>query len=68
MQHKLFFDRLAEYDAGLPGITIPVTLELIDQTVELEAKLSSSKFVLYLRPSCSNRYVIDAESLFCKMC
>ena len=39
--HNLAFRRLIEYDAGRTGITVPVQLKLVGQTVEFEAKIDT---------------------------
>lgn len=39
--HHLAFRRLLEYDAGKPGITVPVTLKLFGKAIEFEAKIDT---------------------------
>ena len=39
--HNLAFRRLIEYDAGESGITIPVSLNFIGETVETRAKIDT---------------------------
>ncbi len=41
MAFTLTFDRFAEYDAGLPGITLDITLKLGHQTADVIAKIST---------------------------
>lgn len=41
MTHQLDFDFLASYDSGQPGITLPITLKLMEISVKIEAKLDT---------------------------
>lgn len=41
MPLTLTFDEFTEYDAGLPGITIPIKLKIANKTVEFPAKIDT---------------------------
>jgi hypothetical protein len=41
MLYTLRFSDKLDYDAGLAGITVPISLELIDRRVNIEAKLDT---------------------------
>lgn len=41
MSYQLHFDQLTTYDAGQPGITLPVVLSLAGRTASLDAKLDT---------------------------
>jgi hypothetical protein len=41
MEYQLSFSQLINYDAGLPGISLDLTLSLVDASVTLTAKLDT---------------------------
>lgn len=48
--HTLTFEALHEYDAGDPGITVPVELSVGEESVKVTAKLDSgSTFCVFRR-------------------
>lgn len=60
--HTLSFEALHEYDAGLPGITIPVELSVGDAAVKVTAKLDSGSTYCIFRRARGEALGLDIES------
>jgi hypothetical protein len=43
MTYTIEFEKFIQYDAGQPGITLPVELRLVEDSVFFDAKLNTVK-------------------------
>lgn len=59
--HNLAFRRLIEYDAGESGITIPVSLNFIGETVETRAKIDTGSTNCIFARSVGEKLGLDIE-------
>lgn len=60
--HNLAFQRLIEYDAGKTGITIPVELKFISETVEVVAKIDTGSTNCIFTRNIGEKLGLDIES------
>ena len=60
--HDLSFRQLIEYDAGKTGITIPVVLKFISETVEVDAKIDTGSTNCIFTRSIGERLGLEIES------
>ncbi|NOT59902.1 MAG: hypothetical protein HOP19_06715 [Acidobacteria bacterium] len=60
--YTLTFEALHEYDAGLPGITVPVELSAGDASVKVTAKLDSGSTYCVFRRARGEALGFDIES------
>lgn len=62
MAFNLSFDRFAEYDAGLPGITLDITLKLAEKATELTVKIDTGSTDCIFAREAARRLDLDVES------
>ena len=62
MNYQMIFSRLTTYDAGLPGISVEVTLSLTDDSITLPAKLDTGSTNCVFARRYGENLGIDIES------
>jgi hypothetical protein len=62
MDYQMIFTRLVNYDPGLPGISVDVSLSLAGVSVALEAKLDTGSTNCIFQRDYGERLGLDIES------
>lgn len=62
MIHSLTFETLHHYDAGQPGITVPIVLSLAQTRVDLRAKLDTGSTYCIFEREIGEALGLDIES------
>ena len=62
MSHVLTFSQLIEYDAGLPGITVPAALKLVGKEVAFEAKIDTGSTHCIFERHLGEKLGLDIEA------
>lgn len=62
MSHQLSFRELVNYDPGLPGITVPITLSVSQARVDCEAKVDTGAFYCLFARELGEELGLDIET------